>query len=157
MVQYIFEISILWIKKHFFETYKFSQNTLPVQLHQMSVVVRNLNQLVRLQVLLHPWFFNYISKVLTLLSSMNTGDKERITLRILCLHNSDEGRIWLHQHEHTKYINHIKLELFIIGIIEEPHWVPQKLPQICTVILRIHIGKVAWFVGYICGNFWVTQ
>ena len=31
------------------------------------------------------------------------------------------------------------------------------LPQICTVILRIHIGKVAWFAVYICGNFWVTQ
>ena len=36
-------------------------------------------------------------------------------------------------------------------------WVTQKLPQICTVILRIRIGKVAWFAVYICGNFWVTQ
>ena len=26
------------------------------------------------------------------------------------------------------------------------------LPQICTVILRIRIGKVAWFAVYICGN-----
>ena len=25
------------------------------------------------------------------------------------------------------------------------YWVAQKLPQICTVILRICIGKVAWF------------
>ena len=33
----------------------------------------------------------------------------------------------------------------------------QKLPQICTVILRIRIGKVAWFAVHICGNFWVTQ
>ena len=33
----------------------------------------------------------------------------------------------------------------------------QKLPQICTVILRIRIGKVAWFAVYICGKFWVTQ
>ena len=33
----------------------------------------------------------------------------------------------------------------------------QKLPQICTVIFRIRIGKVAWFAVYICGNFWVTQ
>ena len=33
----------------------------------------------------------------------------------------------------------------------------QKLPQSCTVILRIRIGKVAWFAVYICGNFWVTQ
>ena len=41
--------------------------------------------------------------------------------------------------------------LFII------YWVTQKLPQICTVILRIRIGKVAWFAVYICGNFWVTQ
>ena len=38
-----------------------------------------------------------------------------------------------------------------------PYWVTQKLPQICTVILRICIGKVAWFAVYICGNFWVTQ
>ena len=37
------------------------------------------------------------------------------------------------------------------------YWVTQKLPQICTVILRILIGKVAWFAVYICGNFWVTQ
>ena len=31
------------------------------------------------------------------------------------------------------------------------------LPQICTSILRICIGKVAGFAAYICGNFWVTQ
>ena len=37
------------------------------------------------------------------------------------------------------------------------YWVTQKLPQISTVILRIRIGKVAWFAVYICGNFWVTQ
>ena len=37
------------------------------------------------------------------------------------------------------------------------YWVTQKLPQICTLILRIRIGKVAWFAVYICGNFWVTQ
>ena len=40
---------------------------------------------------------------------------------------------------------------------ENTYWVTQKLPQICTVILRILIGKVAWFAVYICGNFWVTQ
>ena len=33
------------------------------------------------------------------------------------------------------------------------YWVTQKLPQICTVILRICIWKVA---VYIYGNFWVT-
>ena len=33
----------------------------------------------------------------------------------------------------------------------------QKLAQICTVILRIRIGKGAWFAVYIWGNFWVTQ
>ena len=37
------------------------------------------------------------------------------------------------------------------------YWVTKKLPQICTVILCICIGKVAWFAVYICGNFWVTQ
>ena len=33
----------------------------------------------------------------------------------------------------------------------------QKLPQICTVILPIRIGKAAWFSVYICGNFWISQ
>ena len=37
------------------------------------------------------------------------------------------------------------------------YWVTQKLPQICTVILLICIGKGARFAVYICGNFWVTQ
>ena len=37
------------------------------------------------------------------------------------------------------------------------HWVPQKLPQIYTVIACICIGKVAWFAVYICGNIWNTQ
>ena len=37
------------------------------------------------------------------------------------------------------------------------YWVTQNLPQICTVILRIRIGKVAWLAVYICGNCWVTQ
>ena len=37
------------------------------------------------------------------------------------------------------------------------YWVLQKLPQICTVILCICIGKVAWFAVYICGNLWGTQ
>ena len=37
------------------------------------------------------------------------------------------------------------------------YWVTQKLPQICTVILHIRIGKVEWFEVYICCNFWVTQ
>ena len=37
------------------------------------------------------------------------------------------------------------------------YWVTQKLPQICTVILRVRIGKVSWFAVYICGNFWGTQ
>ena len=37
------------------------------------------------------------------------------------------------------------------------YWVTQKFPQICTVILRICIGKVACFAVYICGIFGVTQ
>ena len=37
------------------------------------------------------------------------------------------------------------------------YWVTQKLPQICTVKLRICIGKVAWVAVYICGNLWTTQ
>ena len=34
------------------------------------------------------------------------------------------------------------------------YWLAQKLPQICTVIAYICIGKVAWFVVYICGTIW---
>ena len=36
-------------------------------------------------------------------------------------------------------------------------WATHKLPQICTVIFRIRIGKVVWFAVYICGNHRVTQ
>ena len=42
-------------------------------------------------------------------------------------------------------------------IFKSLYWVTQKLLQICTLILHICIGKVAWFAVYICGNFWVTQ
>ena len=34
------------------------------------------------------------------------------------------------------------------------YWVPQKLPQIYTVITFICIGKVAWLAVYIGGNIW---
>ena len=37
------------------------------------------------------------------------------------------------------------------------YWVTQKLPQICTVILCIRNGNVAWFAVYICDYFLVTQ
>ena len=40
---------------------------------------------------------------------------------------------------------------------DSSYWVTKKLPQICTVILHILIGKVALFSVYTCGNFWVTQ
>ena len=36
----------------------------------------------------------------------------------------------------------------------EYYWGPQKLPQICTLISYICIGKVAGFEVYICGNIW---
>ena len=36
----------------------------------------------------------------------------------------------------------------------ETYWVPQKLPQIYTVIVYICIEKVACFAVYICGNIW---
>ena len=36
-------------------------------------------------------------------------------------------------------------------------WVPQKLPQIYTLIACICIGKVARFAVYICGNIWNAQ
>ena len=34
------------------------------------------------------------------------------------------------------------------------YWVPQKLPQVYTVIVYICIGKVAGFEVYICANIW---
>ena len=34
------------------------------------------------------------------------------------------------------------------------YWVPQKLPQIYTLIAYICVGKVAWFAVYICGDIW---
>ena len=34
---------------------------------------------------------------------------------------------------------------------------PEGTANLYCVILRICIGKVAWFAVYICGNFWVTQ
>ena len=37
------------------------------------------------------------------------------------------------------------------------YWVTQKWPKICTVILHICIGKIAWFSVYICGNLWTIQ
>ena len=45
----------------------------------------------------------------------------------------------------------------IVDHIVYCYWVTQKLPQICTVILRICTGKVAWFAVYIFGNLWVTK
>ena len=32
------------------------------------------------------------------------------------------------------------------------YWVPQKLPQIYTVIASVYIGKLVWFTVYICDN-----
>ena len=54
-------------------------------------------------------------------------------------------------HSHFSYLTHshfyyLSLMIFASSI--------DKMPQICTVILRICIGKVA---VYICGNFWFTQ
>ena len=34
------------------------------------------------------------------------------------------------------------------------YWVPQKLPQIYTVIVYIFIGKVELFAVYNCANIW---
>ena len=44
-----------------------------------------------------------------------------------------------------------------VGFIIVCYWVTQNLPQICTIILRIRIWKVALVAVYICGNFWGTQ
>ena len=47
---------------------------------------------------------------------------------------------------------------YMVGIVwYRFYWVTQKSPQICSVILRICIGKVAWFAVYICSNFWVRN
>ena len=36
------------------------------------------------------------------------------------------------------------------------YWVPQKLPQIYTIIAYICIGKIAWYALYICCKVWNT-
>ena len=43
----------------------------------------------------------------------------------------------------------IMLQFHPIFTIDMIYWVPQKLPQIYTVIAYICIGKVAWFAVYI--------
>ena len=40
-----------------------------------------------------------------------------------------------------------------LGVLDT-YWVPQKLPQIYTIIVYICIGKVEWFSVYIGGNKW---
>ena len=53
---------------------------------------------------------------------------------------------------HTK-LNHKKTRYLNFGTgMRVRYWVPQKLPQIYTVIVYICIGKVALFSVYICGN-----
>ena len=47
-------------------------------------------------------------------------------------------------------INKDSLKFKFIFLI---YWVPQKLPQIWTVIVCICIGKVAWFAVYICAKY----
>ena len=56
-----------------------------------------------------------------------------------------------------RYLKYNRCLYIRTGNIHNIYWVTQKLPQICTVILRISIGKVAWFAVYICGNIWTTQ
>ena len=51
----------------------------------------------------------------------------------------------------------ISLNTFDTFSWQSNYWVTQKIPQICTVILRICIGIVAWFAAFLCGNFWVTH
>ena len=50
-----------------------------------------------------------------------------------------------------------QLEASRHGLLQAILGDPEELPQISTVILRIRIGKVAWFAVYICGNFSLTQ
>ena len=49
----------------------------------------------------------------------------------------------------------VKIRVHMLLKFDGFYWVPQKLPQIYTVI--ICIGKVAGFAVYTCGKFWVTQ
>ena len=60
----------------------------------------------------------------------------------------------------VKFLDEEEKQIKLLAIFHSNiniYWVTQKLPQIYTVILRIRIGKVAWFAVYIYGNFWVTQ
>ena len=72
-----------------------------------------------------------------------------------------KGKNWfsisgLNQQSYGLYIL-VKQSEHEISHNKEIYWETQELPQICTVILRIRIGKVALFAVYISGNFWVTQ
>ena len=63
----------------------------------------------------------------------------------------------LFQSTQCNSINFLSTLSFSLPLRVYRYWVTQKLPQICTVIMRICVGKVVWFAVHICGNFWVTQ
>ena len=50
-----------------------------------------------------------------------------------------------------------KIIYLLRAVILIIYWVTQKLPQICSVILRICIGKVAWFEVYICSLYCICS
>ena len=124
-----------------------------------------------------PILVTYYIKTSLPYSILCTGDPE-VTTNIYCksrnLPNTDTqnyskncGDFWVTQYV-AYYVGFSIVSIYgqfeicgyvTIGVCNAAslYWVTQKLPQICTVILRIRIGKVAWFAVYICGNFWVTQ
>ena len=65
--------------------------------------------------------------------------------------------LWRNQRNMISFFFFLWTLLLIVCMCICVYWVTQELTQICTVILRISIGNVAWFAVYIDGNFWVTQ
>ena len=59
--------------------------------------------------------------------------------------------------EFSRSVLHSTQPFFLhFWILHPTYWVPQKLPQIYTVIAYICIGKASWFEVYICSNTWNT-
>ena len=131
----------------------------------------------RLSLVLADFFFSlhYWFTLLSLLCNISfTVMLDPFSLKNKGINNSWSNRICFHEQFYhrkshkmliTKYnimLNTENVRSFFCRInlcilYTHTYWVTLKLPQICTVSLRICIGKVAWFAVYICGNFWVTQ
>ena len=119
-----------------------------------------------------PRFFNWTEKFWRLKSKNFLGIFDRSLNK---MRQKDRTMYWFCTYwiaELSRSDNHLHLEDVALGhaggnqflqyilLVQSAtrkrgiYWVPQKLSQICTVILKICIGKVAWFPEFVCGNLW---